>query len=45
LDPSDFGSSRNQPKPIWKSPETANIQQKQLIIDKEFKPTIGFSYV
>jgi len=25
LDPSDFGSSRKQPKLIWKSPETANI--------------------
>ena len=32
LDPSDFGSSRKQPKPIWKSLETVNIPQKQLII-------------
>jgi len=32
LNPSDFGSRKKQPKPIWKSPETANIQQKQQII-------------
>jgi len=32
LDLSDFGSSREQPNPIWKSPETANFRQKQQII-------------
>jgi len=32
LNPSNFGSSMKQPQPIWKSPETANIQQKQQII-------------
>ena len=31
LNPSDFGNCRKQPKPFWKSPETANIQQKQLL--------------
>jgi len=36
LDPSDFGSSRKQPKPIWRSPETANIQQKQQIIPANY---------
>jgi len=28
----DLGSSRKQLKPIWKSPDTANIQQIQQII-------------
>jgi len=32
LDPSDFGSSRKQPMSIWRSPDTANCQQKQQII-------------
>jgi len=32
LDPSNFGSRRKQPKPIWKPPETANFQHKQQII-------------
>jgi len=36
LDPSDFGSSRKQPEPIWRSPETANIPQKQQIIPANY---------
>jgi len=39
LDPSDFGSRRKQPKPVWKSPETANIKQKQQIIPEN---NLGF---
>jgi len=35
VDPSheiNFGSSRKQVNPVWKSPETANIQQKQQMV-------------
>jgi len=35
VDPSleiNFGSSKKQVNPVWKSPETANIQQKQQMV-------------
>jgi len=39
LDPSDFFNQQKQFKPMWKSPETANIQQKQ----QKILRIIGFS--